>query len=380
MEMKWKIIIWPVVILLAGFGLMRFFLSFRDEPTRRAPQVRPRIVNIEVVQLQDVPSNIIAFGRLKTAQPVTVYSEVSGILQPGELAFQPAQSFHKGDLLLKIDDRQARLDLNSAKSDLLNALATVLPEIKVDFPEEYEIWQTYFNNIGFDNRLEPLPQAANQKIKLYLSRFNVYKLYFQVRNLEILLNKHYFYAPFAGSIVSADLRVGSTARPGSKLGEIINLDNLEVEVPIAAEDVQWINKDTPIIFTSSEMAGEWKGKIKRVGKSIDEQTQTVPVFMTVSNNGSDHLYDGIFLRAEIPGTVIPEAFRIPRRALYNEKFVYLIKEGKLDYREINIARMQTDAVIINGGIVNGDSLVTDVLQGVASGMPALARESLKGDS
>lgn len=378
--MKWKIIIWPVVILLAGFGLMRFFLSFRDEPTRRAPQVRPRIVNIEVVQLQDVPSNIIAFGRLKTAQPVTVYSEVSGILQPGELAFQPAQSFHKGDLLLKIDDRQARLDLNSAKSDLLNALATVLPEIKVDFPEEYEIWQTYFNNIGFDNRLEPLPQAANQKIKLYLSRFNVYKLYFQVRNLEILLNKHYFYAPFAGSIVSADLRVGSTARPGSKLGEIINLDNLEVEVPIAAEDVQWINKDTPIIFTSSEMAGEWKGKIKRVGKSIDEQTQTVPVFMTVSNNGSDHLYDGIFLRAEIPGTVIPEAFRIPRRALYNEKFVYLIKEGKLDYREINIARMQTDAVIINGGIVNGDSLVTDVLQGVASGMPALARESLKGDS
>ena len=378
--MKWKIIIWPVVILLAGFGLMRFFLSFRDEPTRRTPQVRPRIVNIEVVQLQDVPSNIIAFGRLKTAQPVTVYSEVSGILQPGEVDFQPAQSFRKGDLLLKIDDRQARLDLNSAKSDLLNALATVLPEIKVDFPEEYELWQTYFDKIGFDHKLEPLPQAANQKIKLYLSRFNVYKLYFQVRNLEILLNKHYFYAPFSGSIVSADLRVGSTARPGTKLGEIINLDNLEVEVPIAAEDVQWINEDTPIIFTSSEMAGEWRGKIKRIGKSIDEQTQTVPVFMTVSKNGSEHLYDGIFLRAEIPGTIIPESFMIPRRALYNEKFIYLIKEGKLDYREINIARMQTDAVIINGGIANGDTLVTDVLQGVASGMPALARETLKGES
>jgi multidrug efflux pump subunit AcrA (membrane-fusion protein) len=377
--MKWKVILWPVLILLVGFGLMQFLLSLRSEQPRRAPQARPRIVNIEVITLKDVPSYIVAFGRLITAQPVTLYSEVSGILQVGEVPFQPAQSFRKGDLLLKIDDRQVKLDLNSAKSDLLNALATVLPEIKVDFPEEYELWQGYFDEIGFDHKLEPLPEAANQKIKLYLSRFNVYKLYFQVRNLEILLNKHYFYAPFSGSISSADLRVGSTARPGTKLGEIINLDNLEVEVPISVEEIQWIDQDVPIKFTSSEMAGEWTGKIKRIGKNIDERTQTVPVFMTVSKNGTELLYNGIFLRAEIPGTIVESAFTIPRRALYNEKFVYLIKEGKLDYREVNIARIQTDTVILNGGIQEGDSLVTDVLQGVASGMPALARGALEGE-
>lgn len=377
--MKWKIIVWPVLILLAGFGLMQFFLSFRSEQPRQTPQARPRIVNIEVVQLQDVPSNIEAFGRLKTAQPVTLFSEVSGILQQGEITFQPAQSFRKNDLLLKIDDRQAILDLNSAKSDLLTALATVLPEIKVDFPEEYELWQEYFDKIRFDYKLGDLPDAANQKIKLYLSRFNVYKLYFQVRNLEILLNKHYFYAPFSGAITTADLRVGSTARPGTKLGEIINLDNLEVEVPIAVDDIRWINQNTPITLTSSELAGEWTGKIKRIGKNIDELTQSVRVFMTVSKNGTEYLYNGIFLRAEIPGTTVKDAFMIPRRALYNEKYVYLIKEGKLEFREINIARIQTDSAILNGGIQNGDTLVTNVLQGVASGMPAIAREDIKGD-
>ena len=159
----------------------------------------------------------------------------------------------------------------------MTALATVLPEIKVDFPEEYDTWQNYFDQVEFNQKLTPLPEAANQKIKLYLSRFNVYKLYFQVRNLEILLNKHFFVAPFTGSIVSADLRIGSTARPGTKLGEIINLDNLEVETPIAAEDIQWIDQETRVKFTSSEMSGEWTGKIKRIGKSIDEVTQTLPV-------------------------------------------------------------------------------------------------------
>jgi RND family efflux transporter MFP subunit len=377
--MRWKIILWPVLILLVGFGLMRFFLSFKNEQPRQVPQARPRIVNIDVVQLQDVPSSIEAFGRLKTAQPVTLYSEVSGILQQGQITFQPAQSFSKNDLLLKIDDRQAILDLNSAKSDLLTALANVLPEIKVDFPEEYELWQTYFDKIRFDDSLEELPAAANQKIKLYLSRFNVYKLYFQVRNLEILLNKHYFYAPFSGSITTANLRVGSTARPGTKLGDIINLDNLEVEVPIKADEIQWIDQNTPITFTSSEMAGKWSGKIKRIGKNIDELTQTVPVFMTVSKNGIKLLYNGIFLRAEIPGNTVRSAFMIPRRALYNEKYIYLIKDGKLEFREINIARIQTDTVILSGGIQNGDTLVTDVLQGVASGMPALARKTEKGE-
>jgi RND family efflux transporter MFP subunit len=358
---------------------MQFFLSFSSEQPRQAPQARPKIVNIDIVQLEEIPSSIEAFGRLKTAQPVTLYSEVSGILQEGAVNFQPAQSFRKNDLLLKIDDRQAILDLNSAKSDLLTALANVLPEIKVDFPEEYELWQTYFDKIRFDDSLAKLPDAANQKIKLYLSRFNVYKLYFQVRNLEILLNKHYFYAPFSGSIISADLRVGSTARPGTRLGEIINLDNLEVEVPVAVDEIQWIDRKIPITFTSSEMAGEWSGRIKRIGKNIDESTQTVPVFMTLNKNGTELLYNGIFLRAEIPGATVKSAFQIPRRALYNEKYVYLIKDGKLEYREINIARIQTNTAILNGGIQNGDSLVTDVLQGVASGMPAQAIEVGKGE-
>jgi hypothetical protein len=99
--------------------------------------------------------------------------------------FQPGQSFKRGDLLIKVDDRQMKLDLNSAKSDFLNALATVLPEIKVDFPDRYEIWQNYFNSCGFDKELASLPEVEDQKIKLYLTRFNVYKLYFTAQNLDV---------------------------------------------------------------------------------------------------------------------------------------------------------------------------------------------------
>jgi len=151
-----------------------------------------------------------------------------------------------------------------------------------------------------------------------------------------------------------------------------------VEVPVAAEDIQWIDQTTPVVFTSSELSGEWRGKIKRIGKSIDERTQTVPLFMAVNRNGEETLYNGVFLKAEIPGKTIPDAYLIPHRALYNEKYVYMIKKGKLDFREVKVARDQEDTVILKGGITNGDSLVLDVLQGVAPGMPAQARIPIEG--
>lgn len=373
MKRKVIFIIIPVLIVAAAFVAMRVLISLKTEPPKRKPRLRPKIVATQTVTLQDVPAKIIAYGRLRSSQPVILYSEVPGTLMRGSVPFRPAQSFKKGDLLLKIDHRQIRLDINTAKSDMLNALALVLPEIRVDFPEEYGTWQNYFNSCSFEKRLPDLPEAANLKIKLFLSRFNVYKIFFTVRGLEILLEKHFFYAPFDGSIVSTDLRVGSNARNGTRLGQIINLESLEMEVPVTAQDIQWIDHEKPVFLTSSEIGGKWQGKIKRIGKSINTQTQAVDVFIAVTESSDINLYDGVFMQAHIPGLIIKNAVAVPRKAIYADKFVYIIKDGKLDYREIKIARRETDTFIVNGGILNAEALVVDVMQGVAPGMPALAK-------
>ena len=362
----------PLIILALGFFVMRGLLSFKAESPKKPVAERKKIVEARVVELENIPSQIIAYGRLSSAQPITLQSEVSGTIMKGSLLFQPAQSFRKGDLLLKIDDRKIKLDISSAKSELMNALAAVLPEFKVDFPEEYEKWQAYFDCCGFAEVLKPLPETDNQKVKLFLSRFNVYKLYFAVRSLEIMHEKHYFYAPFDGSIVSTNLRVGSTVRAGSQLGELINLENMEVELPVPAIDLQWIKQDQDVELTSTEMQGVWKGRIRRIGQSIDERTQTVPVYVGVNRPQRSGLYNGIFLKAVIPGKVISNSLSIPRPAIYDERYAYFVKEGRLEYRELEITFKEPEFLIASGGLGNGDTLVVEVLQGVAPGMLAEA--------
>jgi len=369
MKRSMKIIL-PVGIVVVGFLAMMFFLNMKTDPPRKESQPRPKVVDTEIVKLQTLPSQIIAYGRVTSSEPVNLYSEVQGTLETGDVTFRPAQSFEQGDLLVKIDDRQARLQLNSAKSDLLTALATVLPEIKVDFPDEYQIWQDYFDNCDFEKPLQPLPEADNSKIKLFLSRFNVYKLYFSARDMEIKLEKHYFHALFDGSIVSADLRVGSTARNGSLLGAIINLEDLEVELPVPAADVPWIDHMAPVTLTSAEIEGSWSGNIVRIGSDIDTRTQTVQVYLAVSGGNEAALINGVFLEANIPGKTIDNAFAVPPKAIYEDRFVYVIVDGKLETRDVVVLRREANQVLIDGGLEDGDVLVVEIMQGVAPGMPA----------
>lgn len=366
---KTKILI-PIAILAGGLAIMLLLFNLGNEKSKRGNRPQTKVVDTKIVKLTSVPAKISGYGRVASVQPVQLYSEVSGILMKGNIPFQPAQSFKKGDLLLTIDNRQTTLALNSTKSDLLTALATFLSEIKINFPEEYKIWQEYFNNCGFESDLQELPAPNNQKIKLFLSRFNVYKLYFAVRDLEIKLAKHYFYAPFDGSIVSTNQRVGSTARNGTLLGEIINLEKLEVEVPVSLQDIQWIDKKTPVKFYSSEMVGEWTGKISRIGKAIDARTQAVQVFVSIDNPRQLPIFEGIFFKVEISGFNIRNAVSIPRKALYNKEYVYLIKDGILVYRKVAIARKENGSVIVSDGLNDGDTLVIEAMQGVYDGMSA----------
>jgi multidrug efflux pump subunit AcrA (membrane-fusion protein) len=352
---------------------MIILLGMRADVPRKEPKLRPRIVKTLVAQPGQKTSTVTGLGQVISAQPVDLYSEVSGTILAGDVPFQPAQSFKEGDLLLRIDDRQIRLDINSTKSDFLTALASALAEIKSDFPDEYEAWRDYFYSCDFARPIDPLPDAGDQRIQLLLARFSVYKLFYTIKDLEIILEKHNIYAPFDGSIVSANMRVGSTARNGSNLGQIINLEEMEVVVPITTNDIHWIKIGIEVSLKSEATKTEWHGTVSRIGSSINRKTQTIPVFIKVRQRKDTPLYSGIFLTVEIPGSKIQNAVTIPRQALYDGNQVYLIKEGVLEPRRVNIARKEFDSVIISNGLVAGDTVIIDLMQGVVPGIPVVTR-------
>ncbi|MBT3253759.1 MAG: HlyD family efflux transporter periplasmic adaptor subunit [Candidatus Marinimicrobia bacterium] len=371
------LILSPLVLLVGGFIIMKILFSFKAEKPKRNSQITPRIVATSVVSLGEVPAKLTTYGTLASSQPVTLISEVSGTLQAGDIAFQPAQSFKRGDLLLKVDNRQINLELNSTKSDLLTALSSLMPEIKVSSPKIFQVWQQYFDSINFDEPIGELPTTQDQRLKALLARYNIFKLYFAVQNLEIRASKHFFYAPFNGSIISTQLRDGSTAAPGSRLGELINLEKLEVEIQVPAKDIGWIHEGSPVILEPEENGIQWIGHIERIGNIIDERSQSVLAYIKLDDTGDVNPLAGVFVKADIEARMIPDAIKVSRRAVYEESYVFLINGGVFEKRPVGVAFDEGDYYIINRGLTASDTLVTELLQGVSAGMPARSRNAFE---
>ena len=70
MKLKAKVLLIPLLIVVVGFIIMQMLAGFKKDPPKKAPAPRPKIVDATVTKLSEVPAEIIAYGRLMSAQPV----------------------------------------------------------------------------------------------------------------------------------------------------------------------------------------------------------------------------------------------------------------------------------------------------------------------
>jgi multidrug resistance efflux pump len=196
-------------------------------------------VKAEKAELVETESNMTYRGRVTAFDNVSLAAEVQGKIMRGDVRFKAGESFNKGDTLIKIYSRDVEATLKSGKSSLLQTISTILPDIKVDFPLEYEKWNSFFNDIDTENPLPHLPPINSNKEKVFLSANNVLSSYYDLQQQEINLLRYTIKAPFDGSFTSVSKEIGAIASPGSELATIIRSDKLEITVPVFPIDLDW---------------------------------------------------------------------------------------------------------------------------------------------
>ena len=97
-----------------------------------------------------------------------------------------------------------------------------------------------------------------------------------------------------------------------------------------------------LIFTNRKAAGE----------ALDVFVQLFP--------GQDKVYEGMYLRAVMPGEVIDNGMEIPRNAVFNGSQVYTVKDSLLKVNNITIHKINSETVIFSG-IEEGSDIVVEPL-------------------
>ncbi len=352
-----------LVLSVIGMGA----LSEMKEPlaTEEKPVVY-KYVKTAPVRYTNVKTEVQAFGRVGTAQTLDMISEVSGRMFEGEVSLKEGQSFKKGQLLFKVDDEEAQLNLQSQKSNFLRDLAAILPDLKIDFSDNYPAWERYFNSISLNRPIPNLPKYKNSKEKTFLATKNIFSNFYDIKSQESRLKKHKFYAPFDGTIYSINLHNGSFVNAGSNIGRIIETNRLELAVDVNVSDIGWIETGTPA-EVYAEDGTLWKGKVVRMGEFVNQETQSIDVFLAIEPN-KNKLYDGQFLRAVMPSRVIDNSMIVPRNIIMNGDEVFTVEDTLLRVRKVHIHKINQETVVMSG-LEEGKDLVIEPLINAFNGMP-----------
>lgn len=134
-------IIGGVLIIVAGYFGMNYLSGLKEPPPRRTDVVRAKSVDIMRLRPGSVPSTVEIQGRLAAFDVVALFSEVNGTMEGSSRPFKVGTYFPKGSVLVRIDDQEARLNLQAQKSTLLNGIAQLMPDFKIDYPEAFPVWE-----------------------------------------------------------------------------------------------------------------------------------------------------------------------------------------------------------------------------------------------
>jgi len=356
-----------IILILAGaYALMYVFTSMKPEQTFAPETKMKRLVATRLVNYDIISSSIEVPGRLVAGQTVEVISEVSGKILPGNIALKKGQGFKKGDLICKIYDEEQVLSLKASKSRLLNSMANALPDIKFDYPDQYENVLAFFETIEINKPLPELPEIEDKSLKIFLASRDILNQYYNIEVAEERLRKHSIYAPFGGAIMDVYLQAGGIANIGTRIAKIIDTDVLELEVPVDVQELPWIAIGNKVDVLNESRSHSWNGSVARISEFIDPTTQSASVFVQVKNTPQNPVYAGMYLIARFNTKAVTDAMEIPRQAVFNQDEVFIVVDSALRKHQINIKKIDETSLIFNG-LEEGTEIVVEPLINVREG-------------
>lgn len=370
--MSWRkitFIVVALIILLGGSAaLSKLFVSMKPEPPRMPEVELKRFVKAETVTYSEIISPLKRKGRVVSSSEVTLVSEAAGKIESGEVALRKGTSFKKGQLLASIYKDEVELAIKARKSSFLTTITTLLPDIKVDFPDQLETFSQFFSSISMEAKLPKLPEIKNEKFKIFLASRNVFNEYYGIQQDEKRLERHSLYAPFDGTFTQVNFEVGGYINTGGQIARMIRTDQLEVEVPVENFQSRWIKIGDKVQVFSTDQKSVKPGVVVRKSDFIDANTQSRSIFIKVLNSASEKLLSGEYLMVEFPGQKIQEAMELPRGAVFNSNEVFTVEEGKLKKRVIEVLKWNETTLIFNG-LEEGTKVVSEPLINVKENSP-----------
>jgi len=368
--MKRKILNITITLSIIAVAILvsAFMIKNKPEPKRDMAKEEVLFVKTKEAVSMAIHPEAQYRGRVSSLENVSLSAEVSGRMLAGDVPLKEGQSFNKGDVLVHIYNEDMKAALQSLRSSYLQLVSSALPDLKIDYPEEYPKWSSFFNSIDINTLMPELPEISSEKERVFAASKNILTQYYSIKQQEVNFSKYTIYAPFDGSYKTVSSEVGSVASMNMQIATLIRTDVMEVIVPVLPEELDWIKEGSRVSLQKNSGQAV-KGTISRIAGFIDPTSRSVNVYVSVKNQRSATLLEGEYVEASFSGLQSISGMLIPREAMISEKEVFVLEDGRLVEKEVQVIDRQEDYYVIKG-FEEGQTLVVESLVDVKAGQLA----------
>lgn len=383
-----KVLLICVGIIVLAVAVTAFI--FMSEPTAQqegATREMAMLVNVTEAEAGDFSPLLIATGVVEPVEDVIISARVGGEVVRRSPGFVPGGFVKEGEMLLQIDPADYRNDLELRQSELLQAQT----DLDVEMGRQ-EVAQQDLELVGGQGLTTQEQSLVLRQPQLNAVKARIKAAQAAVDQARLALTRSTIRAPFDAHILTQNVTTGSQVAPGEDLGRLVGTEKYRVILSLPVSRLRWLQipdseteRGSPVRIRNN---AAWPSDAYRIGYvdsqvgALDSETRLARVLVEVPDPlaqdtaaGKPELIIGTFVEALIEGSEISNVVRLNRDYLRDNTEVWVMEDGKLTIREVEVLLTDNEYAYISEGLDGGEKVITTNLSTVAEGVPVRAEEN-----
>jgi RND family efflux transporter MFP subunit len=415
-RIRWALTAWAFLVA-ATAGCSRHAADDEAETLKPVPVQAVKAETMTLRPTMELVATVIAIPE----RIALVSSQQGGWVE--QLAVVEGQAVHKGDVLMRLDARTARANLDRAKA-LVSEKTAVLARLKRGYlPQEIEaarqdrdkaraardalrtelaalkelLDRRELSPVQYETKQKALAsaeaaeQSAEERVRLLEAGTRIELIEeaqaqldaanADAEHAQLAVEWCTITSPIDGLIVQLPARQGQYLDRAAPLATVIDLREVFVQLRIPSAELGKVRDGTAVDVDVPAVAGRtFHGTVTRLSSQADALTGSVDVFATLKNDDGS-LRPGLGCHARVWLPEIPEALTIPIAAVADHSgtpVVTVIRDNKAHEVKVTLGAKTRDLVQVLSGLSPGDLVATTGGYGLPEGCPVqVAQESSK---
>ena len=323
-------------------------------------------------------------GTVTPKRQITLVNEVAGRIVDVSPTFEEGRFFKKGEVLLRLDDRDYRNAVAIADTQIMVAKRDLALE-EGQARQAKRVWR--------DLGSEEANALSLRKPQLNAARAGLRSA--QAERSRALLNveRTLINVPFDGRIAATSVALGEFVAAGSSLATVYASDIVEVRLPLSnqqlaltgftpGDEIETQGGESAVSLSAilGDKRYTWQATNARMDASIDTTTRFYHLTAAIKNPFDKQAFEqpllvGLFVNATIKGHVYDDVIMLPQKALLDNKQVYVLSnDDRLSLVDVRIIDRQANTVVIESSIEAGEKIVVSDPRVLKEGLQVHANE------